>query len=78
MFSNLLKIAIEADGETFHASDKQQSHDKERDAKLRQQGWTVLRFTDEQISGQIEKVMQTVVKTIMEKERLLKNQSANF
>lgn len=69
-----LKIAIEADGETFHSSPKQVTHDKERDMKLAQLGWTVLRFTDSEIEDKIERVMSTILKTVMQKESFLKKQ----
>ena len=69
-----LKIAIEADGETFHGSEKQITSDKERDQKLHQLGWTVLRFTDADIDKKLEKVISTIVKAIMEKEMFLKQE----
>ncbi len=69
-----LKIGIEADGEVFHSSPKQITHDKERDMKLSQSGWTILRFKDEEISGKIERVMSKVIQNIMQKETLLENQ----
>lgn len=71
-----LKIALEADGEAFHSSPKQIDHDKERDAKLAQLGWTVLRFKDSEIEDQAERVMSTVVKTIMQKEANLEKQKS--
>jgi len=69
-----LKVAIEADGELFHSNTKQINHDNERDMELRQLGWTVLRFKDDEIKNQIERVMQTVLKAIMKKEMFLKKQ----
>jgi len=69
-----LKIGIEADGEVFHSSPKQITHDNERDMKLSQSGWTILRFKDEEISGKIERVMSKIVQNIMQKESLLENQ----
>jgi len=66
-----LKIALEADGEIFHGSPKQVQHDKERDMKLAQLGWTVVRFGDEDIDKRTERVMSDVVKTIMQKEMAL-------
>ena len=69
-----LKIGIEADGEIFHSSPKQQVHDTERDRKLNQIGWTIIRFKDEEIDDKIEQVMSTIRKTIMQKEMTLKNQ----
>ena len=69
-----LKIGIEADGEMFHSSPKQLTHDKERDMKLAQSGWTILRFQDTEIEKKIERVMSTIVKNIMQKEALLEKQ----
>ena len=66
-----LKIGIEADGEAFHSSPKQLQHDKERDMKLAQAGWTILRFTDDEIERKIERVLSTILKTVMQKEALL-------
>ena len=63
-----LKIGIEADGETFHSSPKQLAHDKERDMKLAQLGWTILRFKDTEIDKKAERVMSSILKTIMQKE----------
>jgi intein/homing endonuclease len=69
-----LKIGLEADGETFHSSPDQITKDKERDQKLAQMGWTILRFTEGEISDTLPKVLGSIVKTIMQKELLLKNQ----
>lgn len=68
-----LKIGIEADGEAFHSSDKQMTHDQERDMKLNQVGWTILRFTDDEIENRFERVMNTILKSIMEKEMNVEN-----
>jgi len=69
-----LKIGVEADGETFHSSPKQIEHDKERDAKLAQIGWTILRFQDKEIEDKIDRVMSTILKTIMQKEEVVGRQ----
>ena len=73
-----LKIGLEADGEIFHSSPKQVTHDHERDRKLAQLGWTILRFQDKEIEEKIEQVMSTVMKTIMQKEAALKQQVAGI
>jgi very-short-patch-repair endonuclease len=70
-----LKIGIEADGEAFHSSPKQITHDRERDMKLAQAGWTILRFQDTEIDKRIERVMNTILKTIMQKEMAIQNQA---
>ena len=69
-----LKVGIEADGEVFHSNPKQITHDNERDAKLSQAGWTILRFKDNEIEGKVERVMSKIVQTIMQKEALLEKQ----
>lgn len=73
-----LKIGIEADGETFHSSPKQVAHDKARDMKLAQTGWTILRFTDSEIEGRIEQVLGTIMKTIIQKEASVEKQRATL
>jgi very-short-patch-repair endonuclease len=70
-----LKIGVEADGEIFHSAPKQVAHDKERDMKLAQQGWTVLRFTDTEIEKRSQQVIQQVIKTVMQKQLQVKNLS---
>lgn len=69
-----IKIGLEADGEAFHSSPKQITHDKERDQCLGQMGWTIMRFTDEEIEDKLPEVMRTIIKTIMDKELSLKKQ----
>lgn len=68
-----LKIGLEADGEIFHSSPKQLQSDGERDRKLAQMGWTILRFKDSEIEDKMHQVMSTVLKAIMKKELYLKN-----
>jgi very-short-patch-repair endonuclease len=70
-----LKIGVEADGEIFHSSPKQVTHDKERDMLLAQQGWTVLRFTDTEIERSPQQIIQQVIKTVMQKQLTVKNLS---
>jgi len=73
-----LKIGIEADGEIFHSSPKQVAHDKERDMKLAQAGWTILRFQDKEIEDKIHLVMSSIIKTIMQKEVALQKIKENL
>ena len=68
-----LKIGVEADGEMFHSSPKQQTHDKERDMKLAQSGWTILRFSDTEIDNKVERVMSEILKVIMQKENAIES-----
>jgi len=68
-----LKIGIEADGEVFHSSPKQVERDKSRDAKLQQQGWTIIRFTDTEIEGKGQQIVRTVLQEIMRKRMWMEN-----
>jgi very-short-patch-repair endonuclease len=68
-----LKIGIEADGEVFHSSPQQQTHDKERDMLLAQQGWTVLRFSDRDIEHNPQQVVQAVIRVVMQKQLAIQN-----
>jgi very-short-patch-repair endonuclease len=68
-----VKVIIEADGEIFHSAPKQVQKDRERDRKLAQMGWTVIRFMDKEIEKQPQQAMTKIVKTIMEKENLIKS-----
>ncbi len=68
-----LKIGIEADGEAFHSSPEQIESDNKRDGKLSAGGWTIFRFTDEEIDRRLEQVMSTIVKAIMQRELSIKN-----
>jgi len=55
------KVAVFADGDYWHSSDKQQEKDKKIDHILKDMGWTVLRFWGQEIrkdvSVCIEKIM---------------------
>lgn len=66
-----LKLGIEADGEMFHGSPRQQEKDKQRDMKLAQIGWTILRFKDYEIEKNPQQVMSRIVQEIMKKEMYL-------
>jgi len=67
-----LKIGIEADGEVFHGSPDQIERDNARDAKLQQQGWTILRFTDTEIDHDGPKISRTVLQEVMRKKMWMK------
>ena len=59
---------MEADGEVFHSSPKQEQHDKERDMLLAQQGWTIVRFTDTQIEKNPQQIVQEIIRVVMQKQ----------
>jgi len=73
-----LKLGIEADGEMFHSNPKQKQHDKERDIKLAQCGWTILRFMDTEIEKKAQQVIATITQAIVKKEEFLKNSNAKI
>ena len=62
-----LKVAIEADGEEWHASSEDIQHDKIRDSQLASQGWIVLRFTEQEIEDQIENVVNVIARVLNQK-----------
>jgi len=64
-----LRLGIEADGEKFHSDPKQKMMDQQRDQKLAQMGWTIVRFSDKEIDRHIQQVMQKIISTIASKEQ---------
>lgn len=54
------RIAIECDGKAFHSSPEQKAHDRRKNAYLRKNGWTVLRFSGRMISRDLGKVLQRI------------------
>jgi len=73
-----LKIGIEADGEVFHSSPKQVERDTSRDAKLKQQGWTIIRFTDTEIENKGQQIVRTVLQEIMRKRMWMEKNKQEF
>lgn len=69
-----LKIAVECDGEAFHSSPSQLERDQERDSKLAQAGWTVLRFKDKEIDDRFGAVINKIVDTINKKAQMYREQ----
>lgn len=59
-----LKIAIEVDGRSFHSDRRAFEHDRARQNKLTLAGWTVLRFTWDQITKTPGQVVRTVRESI--------------
>ncbi|MBX2922402.1 MAG: leucine--tRNA ligase [Chitinophagaceae bacterium] len=55
-------LIVEVDG-GYHENTEQQQLDKERDAFLKEIGFTTLRFTNEQVIGDVEKVVKTIKAT---------------
>ncbi len=57
-------IDIECDGDTFHLKPKDVKEDKIRNNEVTSIGWTVLRFTREQIENDLEGAIETVKDTV--------------
>jgi len=56
-----LKLIIEADGKMWHDNPEKINTDTERDDRFRALGWTVLRFTEDEIEHQIENVLAKII-----------------
>ena len=59
-----LKIAVEADGKTWHIDQEKIQKDQYRDTQLASQGWMVLRFTEDEVEEQIQDVIALIHKAI--------------
>ncbi len=66
-----IKLDVEADGGTFHSSQEQIERDNKRDNLLRQSGWTVIRFKEDEIKENIGAVLDRVEKEIYRKVELI-------
>ena len=56
-----IKLGVEADSKTFHDSPEKIASDKQRDTNLAGQGWTILRFTEEEIMQQPQEIVSVVM-----------------
>jgi very-short-patch-repair endonuclease len=61
-------LVIEVDG-LSHWSDEAQKRDAQRDKALQLAGFSILRFTDEEILNNLTQVQETIEKWIEEKEK---------
>ena len=57
-------LVIEIDGE-YHLNPEQQESDRIRTAYLEQQGFRVIRFSNNQVLTDLEKVMSKIIKTLI-------------
>jgi hypothetical protein len=67
-------IDIEADGKIWHEKEGQKEKEAMRDQKLAALGWRVLRFTEDAINEQMDKVAQEIYKNITEAAEERKSQ----
>jgi len=59
-----LKLGLEADSETFHNTPEMIQRDKIRDSNLAANGWTILRFTEQELENHPDKVGQVIMSVI--------------
>jgi very-short-patch-repair endonuclease len=59
-----VKLGIEADSRKFHSNPEDVSRDQKRDVELATQGWTILRFTEEELDNKPHEVVDVVFKAI--------------
>ena len=57
-------INVECDGDSYHDSPDQVHYDKDRNNELTAKGWSVLRYTTEQLLYKPERVMNKLMRTI--------------
>mgnify|MGYP003290397522 CR=1 FL=1 len=62
------KLVIEIDG-SVHDNPTQQSHDRQRDAWMTKNGYTVLRFTNEQVFDDLDGVRSTILQYVSPKHQ---------
>jgi very-short-patch-repair endonuclease len=61
-----IKLIIEADGKQWHSSDEDIAKDQERDGRLGKLGWTVLRFTEDEIKYSADDVLAVIIEKVKE------------
>ena len=64
-YGHQVKLAIELDG-GYHNEMVQKLYDNDKDDILRNSGLTVLRYSNEEVIFEIEKVLNSIRKTILE------------
>lgn len=59
-----LRLVVEVDGEV-HEDEAQIAHDQNRDAYLRSLDYEVLRFSNQQVLGNVDEVLAEITRTIL-------------
>jgi very-short-patch-repair endonuclease len=59
-----IKLGIEADSKKFHANPEDIERDRRRDMELATQGWTILRFTEEEIEHKGHECVSVIFEAI--------------
>ena len=57
------RVAIEVDGAT-HASEEERAHDLRRDCFMAEQGWTVIRVTNEDVYKRLDDVLDMIARRV--------------
>lgn len=70
-----LRLIIEADGAQFHKSPDDIAKNQERDAELANYGWTVIRYTEDEIKHHIDEVVKNILET---KENIVNFQNQTY
>lgn len=70
-----IKLGIEVDGALFHSTEEQVHSDRQRDQKLAQLGWTILRFTDKEVESRTREIIEEIIRRIIQKENWMKENS---
>lgn len=65
-----LGLVVETDGLRYHRTPLQQARDRRRDQALTEAGWTVLRFTHDQVAHRPSEVVGTLSRVARQRERL--------
>lgn len=63
-YAPTMRLAIELDGESHYISNNSRTHDAQRDAVLAAHGVTTLRFTNEEVTRNIEGVITRIQERI--------------
>jgi very-short-patch-repair endonuclease len=59
-----LKLGLEADGEIYHSNPEKIAKDRKRDSLLATQGWTILRFTENELNEHPEEILKVIMQMI--------------
>jgi very-short-patch-repair endonuclease len=59
-----IKLIVEADGKQWHSSESDIERDRNRDMRLQKHGWTILRFTEDEIKYYTKNVISKIASTV--------------
>lgn len=69
-----IQLGVEADSETYHSTPEYIERDRHRDSQLSAQGWTILRFTENELKERPDEVQALIMRTI---QHLIKRKLGN-